>query len=192
MGKSSILFSKNAPTHIRVQICWELNGIQPQTNSKYLGLPLVIGRSKAQVFQYIQDSVQGKIANWKNRFLSEAGKEVLLKSVVMALPNYSMSCYKLSNSLCKQIEQRMANHWWGDQGDKRKMHWARWDKLSRNRSTGGLGFRDLRAVNEALLAKQVWRLITEPSLLMSRVLKGRYFHDHDFFQAKQKSKDSWL
>lgn len=50
----------------------------------------------------------------------------------------------------------------------------------------------MKATNEALLAKQVWRLIKEPDLLVSRVFKGRYFPDQPFFQAKQKGKDSWL
>lgn len=53
-------------------------------------------------------------------------------------------------------------------------------------------FRDLKSVNEALLAKQVWRLIKEPTLLMSHVLKGRYFPKQEMLHVKQKGRDSWL
>lgn len=68
----------------------------------------------------------------------------------------------------------------------------RWDRLTECKEVGGLAFRDLRSFNEALLAKQMWRLITEPHLLMSRVQKRRYFPKKDFFQVKQKGQDSWL
>ncbi|GER28512.1 endosomal targeting BRO1-like domain-containing protein [Striga asiatica] len=40
---------------------------------------------------------------------------------------------------------------------------------------GGLGFKDLRTFTEALLMKQLWRVLIKPNLLMSRVIKGRYF-----------------
>lgn len=60
------------------------------------------------------------------------------------------------------------------------------------KAAGEINFRDLRAVNEALLAKQVWRILQEPELLMSKVLEGRYFPNNDLFQVQQRGKDSWL
>lgn len=99
-------------------------GVAKQTNSKYLGLPLVIVRSKTQVFKYMEEAAVKRISSWKNRFLSSAGKEVLLKFVVMALPIYSMSCYKVSKFVCKSIEKRMADYLWGETRERKKVHWA--------------------------------------------------------------------
>ena len=40
-----------------------------------------------------------------------------------------------------------------------------------------LGFRDLEAFNEALLAKQLSRILTSPNLLMSKVIRAKYLKD---------------
>jgi ribonuclease HI len=46
-----------------------------------------------------------------------------------------------------------------------------------------MGFRNFSVFNQALLAKQGWRIITSPNSLCSRVLRARYFKDDDFMNA---------
>lgn len=50
-----------------------------------------IGRKKKKVFGFVVDKVRNKIQSWKNMFLSIAGKEILIKSVAQAVPNYVIS-----------------------------------------------------------------------------------------------------
>lgn len=59
------------------------------------------------------------------------------------------------------------------------MHWKAWDQLSRLKRKGGLGFKDLKAYNLAMLGKQLWRINTNQKSLLSRIYKGRYFHKAD-------------
>lgn len=100
LEKSSIFFSKNSPQQVKEQVYREMERVAVQTKAKYLGLPLVIGRSKAQVFRYIEEAAIKRINSWRNKFLSTEGKEILLKSVVMALPIYSMYLVIKSLNMC--------------------------------------------------------------------------------------------
>ena len=127
---------------------------------------------------------------WAERLLACAGREVLLKSVIQAIPTFSMSCFLLTKKVCKQLTSSMARYWWSSSIDRRSMHWISWDKLATPKVQGGMGFREFQKFNLALLGKHGWRLLTEPNSLCVRVLKGKYFPYSDFMQAHAPSSAS--
>ena len=91
-----------------------LLGVVAITNyEKYLGLPSFVGRGKKQSFSYIREQIWHKMQGWKERLLSQGGREVLIKAVLQAMLTYTMGCFKLSTSLCKDIESLIWKFWWG-------------------------------------------------------------------------------
>jgi hypothetical protein len=70
------------------------------------------------------------------------------------------------------------------------MHWKKWIDLTRAKAIGGMGFRDIQKFNLAMLGKQGWRIMTNPSSLCARVLKGRYFPNGEFLTAHKKKNSS--
>jgi hypothetical protein len=66
-------------------------------------------------------------------------------------------------------------YWWGAEKGKRKVQWIPWNTLILPKALDGLGFKDLRLFNQALLARQAWRLVYFPDSLCARVLKAKYF-----------------
>ena len=73
-------------------------------------------------------------------------------------------------------------------GNERKIHWQRWEKLTLSKKEGGMGFRDLRAFNLAMLAKQGWRLLHDNNYLVYQCLKSKYFPRTHLFDAKESPK----
>ena len=57
--------------------------------------------------------------------------------------------------------------------NERKIHWRSWDKLTIAKKKGGKGFRDLRAFNLAMLAKQGWRLMQEKESLFYKCFSAQ-------------------
>ncbi|KAK1678937.1 hypothetical protein QYE76_039785 [Lolium multiflorum] len=142
---------------------------------KYLGLPVPEGRMKDGHFEPIKERCHKKCNDWCEKYMSSGAKEALIKSVVQAMPNHAMSVFKFSVSLCDDLAQIIRNFWWGDETDKKKTHWKAWEKIAVPKHFGGMGFKDPRLFNQALLARKAWRLIKYPDSLCARFLKARYY-----------------
>ncbi|XP_023895406.1 uncharacterized mitochondrial protein AtMg00310-like [Quercus suber] len=182
--KTSLFFSKNTKRETQDQVKHIFRAHVIQHHEKYLGLPPLVGKGKRKAFNRIKDQVGRKIAGWKGRLLSSAGREILIKAVAQATPTYTMSCFKLPDSLCKDLNSMMSNFWWGQKNKERKLAWVAWEKLCTPKEEGGLGFRDLKAFNLALLAKQGWRIQQNTNSLAHKVLKAKYFADRTFKEAQ--------
>jgi hypothetical protein len=132
--------------------------------------------------------VKDRIESWCGREASCVGREVLIKSIAQAVPTYSMSCFLIPLNICNKMRSVVANYWWGSFVDNRHMHWMSWERLNQPKHKGGMGFRDMRSFNLAMLGKQGLRLITRPNSLCARVLKGCYYHGTEFLRTTQKKK----
>jgi hypothetical protein len=70
---------------------------------KYLGLPSMVGKSQVASFASIKGRILDRINGWKEKFLSHAVKEVLMKVVLQAMPTNTMSCSNCQNHYVKGL-----------------------------------------------------------------------------------------
>jgi hypothetical protein len=177
------MFSENTRDGDKENVLQVLNIRAEARTEKYLGLPVYVGRSRSKTFEYIKDRIWKKIQGWKERMLSKAGKDIIIKAIAQAIPTFAMSCFDLTQTLCEQISTMICRFWWAQQENENKVHWLSWEILSKPKKEGGLGFRDLYGFNIAMLARQAWRMLIDPESLCARVLKARYFPNNSILEA---------
>ncbi|KAF5447348.1 hypothetical protein F2P56_032905 [Juglans regia] len=190
--KTAIHFSRNTSQENKDLILSTTGVHSAQSYERYLGLPALMGKSRTKSFKSILDKIRMKINSLKVRLFSQAGKEIFIKSVLQAMPTYSMAVFNLPGSLLKEINKLLSNFWWGQVEQERKIHWTSWKNMGRAKAIGGMGFRELHSFNLAMLAKQTWRLIHYPQALVSEVLKAKYFPHGQFLNAKLEHKPSYF
>jgi hypothetical protein len=100
--KSSAMFSKGTNRRAKQEVLGVLGIPRESFNERYLGLPVHLGASKSKEFEYLEERIWQRIQGWKERLLSKAGKEIMIKAVAQAIPTYAMSCFDLTKSLCDE------------------------------------------------------------------------------------------
>ena len=152
-----------------------LEVMQQVFEPKYLGLPVPEGRVHKGQFESLQERLRKRLIDWSEQFVSTGNKEILIKAVAQAIPTYVMSVFRLPASVCDDLMRMMRQYGWGVENGKRKMAWLSWEKMILPKDMGGMGFRDMRSFNQALLAKQAWRLLDSPDSLCARLLRAKYY-----------------
>ena len=87
---------------------------------KYLGLPMVGGKSKVNTFKDLPEKITKPVMGWKEKFISKTGREILIKTVAQAIPTYSVGIFRIPKALCDTINSTLAKYWWGQTKDEKK------------------------------------------------------------------------
>lgn len=77
-----------------------------------MGIPTIVGRSKKATFSALLDRISKNLHGWKEKLISRPGKEILLKSVVQAIPTYLMGVYRFPTVVIQDIQMAMARFFW--------------------------------------------------------------------------------
>ena len=190
--KKQLFFFNKATLLATKNIIMSLLGMQEiKFYEKYLGLPSLVGRGKRASFNYIKERVWRKLQGWEGKLLSQVGREVLIKSIIQAIPTFAMGYFKLPIGLCHEIEAMLKKIWWGQHRDRRKIQWIRWEELTKSKLIGGMGFKDLILFNDALLAKQTWWLLTNTKSLFYKVFKAKFLPHWSILYAKESIAGSY-
>jgi hypothetical protein len=86
-GKSSIYFF-NTPQPIQRRIARILRFQIESLPLIYLGVPVTLGTQLKEYWQDLLDKFRSRVGHWTHRWLSSAGRVILLKTVIQALPIY--------------------------------------------------------------------------------------------------------
>nr|KAJ0197187.1 hypothetical protein LSAT_V11C700342420 [Lactuca sativa] len=143
-SKSHIFFG-NVKANVKSKILDTLPFVEGKLPMRYLGIPLISTRLFIRDCKRLVDKVQCRIGDWRNKFLSYAGRLQLISSVLLFLPVYWASCLLIPAAITKEIEKLMKNFLWDCDESKRGRAKVAWSSVCKPVEYGGLGLRNLRA-----------------------------------------------
>lgn len=138
----------------RRSICDILRVKEAIEEEVYLGLPILVGRNKNEVFSYVKERVWKRICSWNGRGMLKAGNKVLIKAVCQAIPHYVTFIFFLPKEVCYEIEVMLNRFCWCG-NDGKGVRSKRWEVLCEPKGLGGLGFKKLYDLNVAMLGSRL-------------------------------------
>ena len=177
--KTTIFFSKNTDPVVASQI-GDGFGFQITNNiGKYLGVPLIHGRTTTNSYSYLVDKLQMRSSSYHSSRLSLGGRTTLAKTVLSALPIYTMQISVLPCSTCTKLDALCRNFIWGSSGEQRKIDLVCWDMVCKPKNYEGLGIKKLAWVNEAFMMKLAWGILANEDDFWVKMIRGIYLSHGD-------------
>ncbi|XP_030939755.1 uncharacterized protein LOC115964624 [Quercus lobata] len=100
--------------------------------TKYLGVPLFLSNNKARDFAYVKEKIDARLASWKSKSLSWAGRATLIKLVAQTIPNYTMPTFLLPRKINDKLDAAVRRFWWKPKEDSNQFFTlVAWDDLCR-------------------------------------------------------------
>ena len=172
--EKSCTFIFNTIDSIKTHLTRTLGFRQGELPTKYLGNQLDINPKRMGNWKKIMEKLRNKMAGWTFRSLNIAGRIVLLKSVLQAIPIYPLSIMAAPQGACTKIKEIYGKFIWGGPNQQRKWALVSWKSLTKRKEEGGLGFRDPEKLNKVLGAKLWWRWMRGGNDLWKEIWRHKY------------------
>eukprot|EP00253_Pinus_taeda_P031160 PITA_31160 len=170
----SCVFIFNVVDQVKAHLTRLLGFRGGELPTKYLGKVLDFTSKKMKNWQGIIDKLSNKVANWAFRTLNIAGRIVLEKTVLQAIPVYPLSIMAAPIGICVRIREIIRNFIWRGADQKKKWALVSWCQLTERKEKGGLGLRDPETLNKVLGAKIWWRWLRGGNDLWKIIWKEKY------------------
>ena len=192
IDKSDAFYSNGVHTQFKNQVknVWGLKSL-PQ-NTKYLGVPLFLSQNRKRDFIYLKERLEDKTSSWKSKSLSWIGRATLIKSVALTIPIYTMAAIQLPKKLCEEMDSVIRRFWWAPRKESNHFYApTAWNNLCTPMQEGGLGFRKFWNLNQAILAKLAWWVLSKRDSFCVKILHTKYKVRGNWLNKYSGSVSSW-
>ena len=141
----------------------------------YLGFPLGDHMNRRSAWKPVIQKIQMRLALWKAKILSRAGRLTLIKSVLNSLPVYYTSMFKMPKAVAQEIVSLERKFFWsGANNENRGCPRIKLSDIELPKEMGGLGVGNIMHKNLILLFKWWWRYSEANNSLWKRILQSVY------------------
>ncbi|XP_062076005.1 uncharacterized protein LOC133780148 [Humulus lupulus] len=158
---------------------------------KCLGVHIRPTKWKASDCGVILDKLNKNLNCWASRNLSFAGRAQLIHSVLLGIRNFWMSIFILPYKITAAIDKSCRDFLRGSKGNRSKLHLPSWEKVCLPKKLGGIGFREGKKWNMALMAKFLWATSTKQDCLWVKWINSIYLKEQIIWSVPIKQEMSW-
>ena len=98
----------------------------------------------------------------------------LINAVLTALPIYFFSFFRVPQKIIEKLVNIQCRFLWGGGSEQKKIARVNWETVCLPKDKGGLGIKDQRMFNTALLGKWRWEIFQHNVELWTRILLSKY------------------
>lgn len=120
----------------------------------YPGFPMQMASGSPGTFNFQLDKIKSKLQGWQAKFLSAAGRTVLINSILSSIPIDVMRCTLIPQNTCQLTYRLNRSFLWGSSKNHRKLHLVNWRTITLPKNQGGLGIPRAEGKNLALLGNK--------------------------------------
>lgn len=129
VAKSKVVCSHGVPASVRRSFRDVCPIPLAHDLGRYLGFPLNSGRASHDRFKFLLDQVSRRLGSWKSRLLNTTGRICLDKSVLAAIPTYTMQVVWLPRKIIYFLNKVTQSFIWSKNDGIKGWHRVNWETL---------------------------------------------------------------
>ncbi|WOL00311.1 hypothetical protein Cni_G09024 [Canna indica] len=185
-GKSEVFFPCEFPKK-RKEVFSRMLGIKEGgLPIKYLGAYVDKGKISVNVQRQMIEKAENRLESWASKDIFQAGKVVLINSVVNSMPIHTLSIMWINSKIIKEHEKLIRDFLWKLGKKKYGFHLVNWKKVSLCKAEGGLGVKDLNTFKIVIHAKRVLPILNRKDQIWSRLVNARYGDLHPWKKRRSR------
>lgn len=159
---------------------------------RYLGLPLNSRKLSITNCEPLLQQVRSKINAWTSKYLSFAGRQVLISTVIAGITNFWCGAFILPKECIRAIDKMCNAFLWKGTLEGRYVARVAWDKVTQPKKNGGLGIRNLELWNRTCTIKLLWFLVFRLESVWSSWMRDNVIKDESLWHMKPRQSHTWL
>ncbi|CAM8972543.1 unnamed protein product [Rhodiola kirilowii] len=159
---------------------------------RYLGLPLTSRSLSRKDCDSLIQKITTRLDCWSSRYLSRAGRRVLVFSVLQSMVFFWARVCLLPKTVIQEVNSICARFLWCGNCDKKGGHLVKWVDVCRDKVEGGLGLKNLECMNYAMVICQMWGNKGSRAGLWSDWLDKYWNKGKHWWEVGVKPSSSWV
>ena len=186
-------FFSSGLSEVEIDAITETCGIPAGTFPiRYLGLPLNTRKLSIANCEPLLHQIKSKINSWTSKYLSFAGRQVLISTVIGGITNFWSGAFILPKECISLIDKMCNAFLWKGTLEGKYVARVAWEKVATPRKNGGLGLRNLAIWNRTCIIKLLWLLLFIPESIWASWMQDNVIKDESFWELKPRLNHTWI